>query len=242
LVLGQLSKASIAVYQPPWCGNAPLSYINEDNSVHGLSDLKSIPEGYRLAIVPGDADFTKSETHMACDYSITKALIALGQSIYATITLYLSKGDQINRYGYAAFGLTVAPYIVMSIVNLVGNIIIPNYPAFYLVRSPIMDEAEERSSFHFSGVVGGVTEEVGNHWNMFCTLDRLGMYRVSFADFANGTVQAEATPVVDAEVAESLTVPTHDNIALADAGVEGSSKNKHALSVDRASEVGTNVS
>ena len=123
-----------------------------------------IPEGYSLAIVPLDAvvldlDGGTGSSTISCSYSFAKVLVALAQTIYATSTLYRSRGDQIARYGYAAFGLTVAPYAVMSIVNLLGNLCSPDYPALYLVESSIMDEARQRPLGYFSGTVGRLEEE-----------------------------------------------------------------------------------
>ena len=129
--------------------------------VHGTY---RIPEGYSLAIVPPDAvildlDGGIGSSAISCSYSFVKALVALAQTTYAVSTLYSSAGDQVDRYGYAAFGLTVAPYAVMSIVNLLGNLCTPDYPALYLVESSIMDEARQRPLGYFSGTVGRLKEE-----------------------------------------------------------------------------------
>ena len=78
---------------------------------------------------------------LSCSYSFSRALVAVVQTIFASVTLYRTKGDQLQHYGYAAFGLTVVPYLVMSIVNLISTIVTPDYPTVYLVRSDIMDEA-----------------------------------------------------------------------------------------------------
>lgn len=55
-------------------------------------------------------------------YNIPKLIIGLVQAIWATSTLYRARGDQIDRYGYAAFGLTVTPYAFMSVLNIIANI------------------------------------------------------------------------------------------------------------------------
>src|SRR4051794_22041123 len=73
----------------------------------------------------------------------------LGASI---MTLYRARGDQIKLYGLPAFGLAVVPYAVMSLLNLVGTLMLPEYPALYLIESEIMHEATSRGS-HFSCVV-----------------------------------------------------------------------------------------
>ena len=61
-------------------------------------------------------------------------MVSIVQVLLASATLYETRGDQFNQYGYAAFGLTVIPYIVMSIVNLLGNLLTPDFPTLYLVR------------------------------------------------------------------------------------------------------------
>ena len=84
--------------------------------------------------------------------------MALFQAVYASATLYSTRGDQIQRYGYAAFGLTATPCLVMSIVNLISTILTPDYPTIYTVRSEIMDEALLRKDedAKFEGVVGSI--------------------------------------------------------------------------------------
>ena len=68
---------------------------------------------------------TPSSPIIAASYSIPKAVIAIVQLGYATVTLYQSRGNQIEHYGYAAFALTVIPYAIMSLINLLGNILTP---------------------------------------------------------------------------------------------------------------------
>lgn len=82
-----------------------------------------------------------------------KALLAIFQSLYAAFTLYHTRGTQLKQYGYAAFGLTVAQYIVMSILNLLGLVLTPDYDAMYMVSKDVMQEAEKRG-YRFDGVVG----------------------------------------------------------------------------------------
>jgi hypothetical protein len=137
-------------------------------SIHGSFRL---PRGYTLATVPMDADFTAvsgeelsgpeyrtSLDTVSCNYSVVKVLVGLGQAIYAGLTLYETRGNQIEVYGYAAFGLTVSPYLVMSVVNLIGNLISPEYSTMYLVNSSIMEEATRRPGCYFDGVVGRLAE------------------------------------------------------------------------------------
>ncbi|KAF2821613.1 hypothetical protein CC86DRAFT_242190, partial [Ophiobolus disseminans] len=149
----------LVTYSPPYMFNkfgCPV-FVHR-RIIHGTYIL---PEGYRFAIVPHDIQFQKAEDpstsikptiEISTTYNIVKALIALAQSAYALTTLYRARGDQINQFGYAAFGLTVAPYAVMSIVNLIGNLCQPEYPSLYMVESSTMDEARRRGGF-FKGDV-----------------------------------------------------------------------------------------
>jgi hypothetical protein len=138
--------------------------------IHGSFN---IPPGYVLNFVPRKAtfiDFNSKEsftssgtTSVSCSYNSAKILIALGQAIYSIITLYRSRGDQIAQYGYAAFGLTVAPYAVASTLNLLGSLVCPEYPALYLVESTIMQEARRRGAqYFFKGAVGKLDENENN--------------------------------------------------------------------------------
>lgn len=85
----------------------------------------------------------------------------MAQLAFAVSTLYRSRGDQTTQYGYAAFGLTVTQYAMMSLLNLLGNLFCPQYPALYLVRSQAMTEAEQIPNGHalFEGIVGTLSED-----------------------------------------------------------------------------------
>ena len=97
-----------------------------------------------------------STTQLSSGNNFAKGLIAIFQTLYASFTLYHARGDQIQRYGYAAFGLTVVPYIVMSIINLASTILTPDYSVMYLVDSEAMEESKKRKNAKFDGVVGRI--------------------------------------------------------------------------------------
>ncbi|KAK7187270.1 hypothetical protein DPSP01_011319 [Paraphaeosphaeria sporulosa] len=151
----------VLTYSPPWLKSqfrTPV-YVQRQ-TIHGSYTL---PDGYRFAIVPSDAQFTASASpnaisEVSATHNMIKALIALVQSCYALATLYRSRGDQIEQFGYAAFGLTVAPYAVMSLVNLLGNLCRPDYASLYIVENSVLDEARRRGGV-FEGAVGRVREE-----------------------------------------------------------------------------------
>ena len=128
-----------------------------------IQGTHSLPLGYDFAFLPPDADFedlpksptpaSASAESIACTHSIPKIVVATSQVIYAGVTLWQSRGDQIDRfYGYAAFGLTVTPYLLMSLINIVAQLLTPDYETLFLVTSEISDEAERRGGT-FRGAV-----------------------------------------------------------------------------------------
>ena len=106
--------------------------------------------------LPNDASIERINSN----YDIMRSLAALFQAILSIQTLYETRGDQINLYGFAPFGLTVAPYAIMSLVNLLGALSRPKYDAVYLVGSPVMVEERRRKGLegYYDGVVGEVLE------------------------------------------------------------------------------------
>ena len=106
-----------------------------------------LPRGYSLtwlssnAKIISDVTDKPGEIELCSSYNIPKAIVAIVQTIFASITLYRTRGDQIQRYGYAAFGLTVLPYLIMSIMNLFATLILPDYSKLYVVHSLELDEA-----------------------------------------------------------------------------------------------------
>ncbi|KAF2029984.1 hypothetical protein EK21DRAFT_41639, partial [Setomelanomma holmii] len=149
-------------YSPPYMFNKFRCHIFVHRRIiHGTH---SLPAGYCFALLPDNAEFEapaassdarRLTVEVSVTYNNVKALIALAQSAYALTTLYRARGDQIEQYGYAAFGLTVAQYAVMFITNLIGNLCRPEYPSLYMVESSMMDEAR-RQGGHFNGAVARV--------------------------------------------------------------------------------------
>ncbi|KUJ21861.1 uncharacterized protein LY89DRAFT_778229 [Mollisia scopiformis] len=142
--------------------------VSMGSTIHGEFKL---PRGYDLNYVPLTASLefakpgevlvdpgttTESMTgpmfldyspRLESTYNFPKLFVSLAQATWACVTLYRARGDQIERYGYAAFGLTVAPYACMSIINIVANLLAPDYPSIFLVRTPSMDEAEAKGGY-----------------------------------------------------------------------------------------------
>jgi hypothetical protein len=150
-------------------------------NVHGTF---RVPQGYEFAYIPCDvvarhanrfyyptelegqaprtpnltiheADAVAASASISSNYDISKSLIAIAQTIFGAITLYEAGNSQLDRYGYAAYGLTVVPFLIMSLVNLASQIATADYPAMYMIQGPVMDEARRRGGV-FDGAVGTV--------------------------------------------------------------------------------------
>lgn len=160
-----------------WLGTSWTDTVMElhdkKRTVHGAIESPSGPDfwgrdHYRLASVPRYytvrevmCDDTLSnivrKLAVTSSYSWSKAVIGVFQTLYGVFTLYQSRGTQLQQYGYAAFGLTVTQYVVMTLLNLVGMLLTPEYAALYMVSNDVMDEARRRG-YVFDGVVGRVVE------------------------------------------------------------------------------------
>lgn len=88
---------------------------------------------------------------LAYNYNIVGILAAIAQIAYASFQLAESSGPQIEKFGYAAYQLTVIPYTIMSVLNLLASLCEPEFPAMFLVRRDI-DATGEYSEL--SGEVG----------------------------------------------------------------------------------------
>ena len=81
---------------------------------------------------------------IASSHSALKALVALVQALFAIATLYNAYGHQIDRFGYAACGLTVVPYALMSLINLCANLACPEYSKMYLVSNQALEQLQRQ--------------------------------------------------------------------------------------------------
>jgi hypothetical protein len=57
------------------------------------------------------------------------------------MTLYRARGNQIEEYGYAAFGLTIALFAFMSLINIISNLLTLLYLSIYLIANDQIEEA-----------------------------------------------------------------------------------------------------
>ena len=137
--------------------------------IHGVCQL---PPGYALSYIPEDVKVYSHvnqqrnlsilrllgmnhshEIKLASTHDIPRILFSIIQTISGGYALYKARGPQIERYGYAAFGLTVLPYMMVSIINLIGSLLTSEYETLYMVHSATMDEMKERGGL-CDGVVG----------------------------------------------------------------------------------------
>lgn len=95
------------------------------------------------------------ESDIAASYSILQILASIFQLLWVTYLLYLHRGDQTIRWGFASFSFVPVPYAIMSLVNGISHLFSPAYPAVYMVASTVMEEAEEAGG-SFCGIVGHV--------------------------------------------------------------------------------------
>ncbi|KAI5849691.1 hypothetical protein BZA05DRAFT_401141 [Tricharina praecox] len=104
------------------------SVIGKDITYH----LIHIPPKYRIEPLQEGCELEDIE--IPNSYNFVQAIAAIAQILFASKELYDSRGAQINQYGYAAFGLTVIPYLWMSFLNLFAAVLHSHYSHMYLVH------------------------------------------------------------------------------------------------------------
>ncbi|PCH44652.1 hypothetical protein WOLCODRAFT_123897 [Wolfiporia cocos MD-104 SS10] len=124
----------------------------------------SLPAGYAFA-TPADKSCTEHiiqntlvNTHRINIHRVQnplKVLISIIQIVSAIYTMKQSIGAQITRWGYASYGLSVFPYALMSIMNLVCAGVVGEYHHAHVLRTPILNEAERRGAVA-DGTIGRV--------------------------------------------------------------------------------------
>ncbi|KAJ7268395.1 hypothetical protein C8J57DRAFT_1181345 [Mycena rebaudengoi] len=147
---------------PPWLGeSSSWSFQDTRNFYIGprrVQGTHCLPPGYSFAYVPRNAKVVglvpDVNPELASSRSVPKAVIGIIQIVFSSFTLYRSRAALINHLGYASYSLTVLPYAVLTFVNLVGNLLTPEYPALYLVQSETLLEAQKRPGAAFHGIVG----------------------------------------------------------------------------------------
>lgn len=170
--------------------------LSKQHKIFGDNEL---PPGYEYSIVPPNAALNPTSRDDSRGYvprgheiiqsshSFGSPLIAVFQIIYAVVALYQSRGYQIQQYGYAAFGFTVLPYLVMSFINFLANLATPNYESLYLVRTEIMDEAIKRGG-RFPDTVGDLPSDPVAVDDAFLVSGTVGLNDENHYEFKLGQV------------------------------------------------------
>ena len=96
-----------------------------------------------------------SQTRLASSQNAPRILFSLGQTVSGAWSLYRAQGEQIERFGYAAYGLTVLPYMIVSVINFAGSFLTKEYDMIYLVHSTMLDEMISRGG-SVDGVIGTI--------------------------------------------------------------------------------------
>lgn len=103
---------------------------NESNPPKSKWKLVVVPKTFTVRQL---ADSGSTPLMLSCNYSILQAVAAILQIIYGSLELYDASKRQIPKFGYAAYSLTVIPYVVMSLTNLLATLCEPQYPSLFLV-------------------------------------------------------------------------------------------------------------
>lgn len=155
--------------------------VNQENlKIQGYCELAP---GYALSYIPADMKIypkyitqvtdsashtpistsrlgSSVETRIASAHNVPRVIFSIGQTVSGGYALYKARGPQIERYGFAAFGLTVIPYLLISVVNFFGAMFTSEYETIFLVHSSVMDEMAERGG-RLDGVVGTIHPPIG---------------------------------------------------------------------------------
>ncbi|RPB07008.1 hypothetical protein P167DRAFT_579757 [Morchella conica CCBAS932] len=114
-------------------GNGGKSEDPEDSFNLRFNDtyrFAKVPQSFKVQpLIKG----SKHEFELSSSYGIVKALAAVVQLAYGAYELYAARAKQFERFGYAAYSLTIIPYIIMSLVNFATSASRPSYPARYIV-------------------------------------------------------------------------------------------------------------
>jgi len=128
-----------------------IGYLRKVGSSFDVHGRHTLPPGYRW-VIPSPilcADLVRGlqareSIHISRSRSFVKMVTSIVQLVLSSVTIYRSRGSQLDRYGYAAFGLTVIPYTFMSLVNFIYVGVVGEYAALTILRTSTMEEANGR--------------------------------------------------------------------------------------------------
>ncbi|THX27319.1 hypothetical protein D6D12_05579 [Aureobasidium pullulans] len=165
------------------------SYV--DPSLKRIHGTFLLPEGYTFAVVPRDTFLLSkvegskdqgSKSDITASKSIVKAVASIVQIVAALTTLLSHRSDLVVRWGYASYHLTVIPYLFMTLVNLISNLVIADYPCLYMVRTDTMAEAETLGG-SFEGEVAQTISRIAHDDSLVEDLAYTGMTNEDIAEF-----------------------------------------------------------
>ncbi|CVL11586.1 uncharacterized protein FPRN_13987 [Fusarium proliferatum] len=145
-------------YMPVLSGTSIHGHRNLSKEFHREFYIGMVPAFANLQLTPaenvgGSSGSQTPKPLIASSISLVRPFMSLIQAVWGAITLYRARGIQVEEYGYAAFGLTVAPYVMMSVLNALGNILTPVYPCLFLIRTKLLEEVQRQGIATFDGVV-----------------------------------------------------------------------------------------
>lgn len=142
--------------QHPIKAGGPIAYVKGYFSPPGSLDsmsLATVPWDYTVgSLLPGN----NSVFDIAYNYNFVKILAALVQILYSCYQLYETGQPQIVKFGYAAYQLTIIPYAIMSLINILAAFCQPEFPTMFLVLTGTVDS-------EIIGAVGRATPPTGNN-------------------------------------------------------------------------------
>lgn len=129
----------------------PYAHGRGARTIYGKMELPD-EESYRWIMLSPEraADITSYTWNDFCNFRLSKSqswlkmALSVAQLVYSCISIYRTRGSQIDQYGYAAYGLSVIPYTFMSLANFICAALVGQYPCVYALTSPVMEEAKAR--------------------------------------------------------------------------------------------------
>ncbi|PCH43103.1 hypothetical protein WOLCODRAFT_144374 [Wolfiporia cocos MD-104 SS10] len=130
----------------------------------------ALPHGYHWVFAPErvtktviDCELENTDKIVLGRYqSWAKPIISLVQLFNSAVTLYNAHGDQISRFGVAAYGLSVSPspYMIMSAANLIAVAFVGEYPVLYALTTSITEEVKSRDRRQLRTSFGFLKQDV----------------------------------------------------------------------------------
>ncbi|EPT02117.1 hypothetical protein FOMPIDRAFT_1118799 [Fomitopsis schrenkii] len=146
-------------------------YYRTDANERLIHGMARPGPGYALAVPAHKAytegvirDYLEDTKNLKIHHppGVTNVLLSVFQIIFASFTLYFTPSDQIPRWGYAAYGLSVFPYALMSVLNLLCAGYVGSYTCGQVLRTPILQESLQpgrgTSIAKFDGTIGALKE------------------------------------------------------------------------------------